>query len=87
MVRLEWIKEIRHMWLPTPVYKALPTAYAVIGVAFIAGTLYVGPDAPLGVWYLGIGIVSILASITVSVWRAKHKQNRAKVDTDETPAA
>ena len=75
------------MWLPTPVYKSLPTAYAVIGVAFIAGTVYVGPDAPLGVWYLGLGIVSILASITVSIWRARHKENRAKVDTDESPMA
>ncbi len=75
------------MWLPTPVYKALPTTYAVIGVAFILGTLYVGPDAPLGVWYLGLGIVSILASITVSLWRARHKDSRSKVDTDDTPAA
>lgn len=75
------------MWLPTPVYKALPTAYAVIGVAFILGVLYVGPDAPLGRMYLGIGIVSILASVTVSLWRSKHKENRTKVDTDETPTA
>ena len=75
------------MWLPTPVYKALPTAYAVIGVAFILGVLYVGPNAPLGVWYLGLGIVSILASITVWIWRARHKQDRSKVDTDESPAA
>lgn len=75
------------MWLPTPVYNALPTAYAVIGVAFILGTLYVGPSAPLGVWYLGFGIVSILASITVSLWRARHKADRSKVDTDESPVA
>lgn len=87
MEHLDWIKETRHMWLPTPVYKALPTAYAVIGLAFILGTLYVGLDAPLGVLYLGIGIASILASITVSMWRARHKQERAKVDTDDSPAA
>ncbi len=87
MVHLDLIKETRHMWLPTPVYKALPTAYAVIGVAFILGTLYVGPDAPLGVLYFGIGFVSILASITVSIWRARHKQERTKVDTDDSPAA
>ncbi len=75
------------MWLPTPVYKALPAAYAVIGVSFIAGTVYVGPDAPLGAWYLGLGIVSILASITVSFWRARSKEDRTKVDTDESPMA
>ncbi len=87
MVHLDWIKETRHMWLPTPVYKALPAAYALIGVAFILGTLYVGPNAPLGGWYLGLGIVSILASITVSIWRARHKEDRTKVDTDESPMA
>lgn len=75
------------MWLPEPVYKALPTAYAVIGVAFILGVLYVGPDAPLGRMYLGFGIVSILASITLSIWRSKHKDDRTKVDTDESPTA
>lgn len=73
------------MWLPTPVYRALPTAYAVIGVAFILGVLYVGPDAPLGRLYLGVGIVSILASVTVAFWRSKHKDSRQKVDTDESP--
>lgn len=73
------------MWLPTPVYRALPTAYAVLGVAFILGVLYVGPDAPLGRLYLGVGIVSILASVTVAFWRSKHKDNRQKVDTDESP--
>ena len=87
MVHLDWIKETRDMWLPTPVYKALPIVYALIGVAFILGTFYVGPDAPLGVWYLVIGIVSILASVTVTMWRAKHKQGRANVDTDDSPTA
>ncbi len=71
------------MWLPEPVYKALPTAYAVIGVAFILGVLYVGPDHPLGSVYLGIGMVSILAAVTVSLWRSRHKQERARVDSDE----
>ena len=71
------------MWLPEPVYKALPTAYAVIGVAFILGVLYVGPDAPLGPVYLGVGIVSILAAITVAFWRGRHKEERSKVDADE----
>ncbi len=73
------------MWLPTPVYKALPTAYAAIGLAFILGVLYAGPDAPLASFYLGMGAVSILASITVSIWRSKHKNSRTKVDTDESP--
>ena len=75
------------MWLPTPVYNALPVAYAVIGVVFILGVLYAGTDAPLAPLYLGMGIVSILASITVSFWRIKHRNSRTKVDTDDSPTA
>jgi len=75
------------MWLPTPVYKALPAAYAVIGVAFILGVLYVGPDAPMGRMYLGFGIASLLAAVTVWMWRSKHKESRTNVDTDESPTA
>jgi len=71
------------MWLPEPIYKSLPTAYAVIGVAFILGVLYVGPDAPLGRVYLSIGIVSILAAVTVAWWRGKHKAERTKVDAEQ----
>jgi hypothetical protein len=37
--------------------------------------------------YLGIGIVSILASITVAYWRAKFPGGRQKVDNDESPRA
>jgi len=75
------------MWLPTPLYKALPTTYAVIGVAFILGVLYVGLDAPLGHVYLGVGIVSILAAATISIWRSKHKDSGQKADTDESPTS
>jgi len=75
------------MWLPTPLYKALPTTYAAIGVAFILGVLYVGLDAPLGPLYLGVGIISIFASITVSIWRSKHKDSRQKADSDESHTA
>ena len=73
------------MWLPEPVYRALPTAYAVIGVAFILGVLYVGPDHPQGPVYLGLGVVSMLAAVTVSVWRGRHRENRTKVDIEDTP--
>ena len=71
------------MWLPEPIYKALPLTYSIIGLAFLLGVFYVGPDAPLGSLYLAMGIVSILASITVMIWRMKHASKRQKVDADE----
>lgn len=71
------------MWLPEPIYKSLPTMYAAIGVLFILGVLYVGLDAPMAHTYLLLGLASILASITVTVWRNKHAQNRSKIDSDD----
>lgn len=70
------------MWLPKPVYKSLPMMYAVMGVLFIAGAIYLDLKDPMGPAYLGLGIVSILASITVSYWRARFSGGRQKVDSD-----
>jgi len=74
------------MWLPTPVYKSLPTAYAVIGVFFILGVLYLGLDAPMGPVYLGLGLVSILASVTLTVWRKKSSGDRHSAESDDAPS-
>lgn len=62
------------MWLPEPAYKSLPTLYAAMGACFIVGVFYVGLDAPMSPVYLGLGLVSILASITVSMWRSKSRR-------------
>ena len=35
------------MWLPEPVYKSLPTLYALMGALFIIGVFYLGLDAPM----------------------------------------
>lgn len=75
------------MWLPKPVYKSLPVVYAVMGALFIAGAIYMDLRDPMGPMYLGLGIVSILASITVAYWRAKFPGGREKADTDESPRA
>ncbi len=71
------------MWLPEPIYKLLPTIYAVMGVFFILGVLYVGLDAPNSPIYLVLGLVSILASITVTIWRAKKSGNSDNAESDD----
>lgn len=71
------------MWLPEPVYKSLPTFYAAMGACFIVGVFYLGFDAPMSPVYLGMGLVSILASITVSIWRSKSGGKTNKVDSDD----
>lgn len=65
------------MWLPTPVYKFIPTLYAAMGACFILGVFYVGLDAPNSPIYLGLGLVSILASIGVSLFRGKGSRSES----------
>ena len=74
------------MWLPEPIYKSLPTFYAAMGACFIVGVFYLGFDAPMSPVYLGMGLVSILASITVTFWRSKSsvKTHRANSVDEQT---
>ena len=71
------------MWLPEPVYKSLPTLYAFIGACFIIGVFYLGLDAPMSPVYLAMGLVSILGSITVTIWRSKHPSKMQGADSDD----
>jgi len=73
-----------NMWLPDPVYKSLPTLYATMGACFILGVFYVGLDAPMSPVYLGLGLVSILASITLTIWRGKKRDEGEHTDSDES---
>jgi len=71
------------MWLPEPFYKSLPTLYGVMGILFILGVIYVGVDTRLGPVYLGLGLVSLLAAIGLSVSRGKkghHSTNGGESD-------
>ena len=60
------------MWLPEPIYKSLPTVYAAMGACFIVGVFYLGFDAPMSPLYLAMGLVSVIASVVVSIWRSTH---------------
>jgi hypothetical protein len=48
------------MWLPTPIYEALPYLYVLGGVLFIAGTLYIGITASGSTLYIACGLISIV---------------------------
>ena len=75
------------MWLPKPVYGALPVTYALMGVLFIMGAIYMDLRDPMGPMYLGLGVLSIFAAITVSYWRAKHPGGREKAESDDSRSA
>ncbi len=71
------------MWLPEPIYRSLPTLYGVMGILFILGVIYVGVDTPMAPVYLGLGLVSLLASIGLAVSRGKSSRNQSSTDSDD----
>lgn len=54
-----------------------------MGACFIVGVFYVGLDAPMSPVYLAMGLVSILASITVAVWRSKSGSKMQRADGED----
>ena len=64
------------MWLPTKLYESLPTVYIVVGLTFLAGSLYIGLDHRLGPIYFGFGIVSVLSGLFVSQKRLHERRQR-----------
>ena len=78
------------MWLPEPIYKSLPTVYAAMGACFIVGVFYLGFDAPMSPVYLAMGLVSVIASVVVSIWRSassnKGSDNNHSAGSDEKQA-
>lgn len=72
------------MWLPEPIYKSLPTIYGVMGILFILGVIYTGVDTPMGPVYLGLGLVSLLASIGLAVTRGKGRRNTTSTERDDS---
>lgn len=75
------------MWLPKPVYKLLPMMYALMGVLFIMGAIYLDLRDPMGPVYLSLGIVSIIASVTVAFWRAKFPGGREKAHSESSESS
>lgn len=61
------------MWLPSPIYEALPTAYVVVGVLLLGGVSYVGFDGSRSLLYAGLGVVCILTGIMLG---RRRKQTR-----------
>ena len=66
------------MWLPTPVYEALPYLYVLGGVLFISGTLYIGLQHPNAVLYIGCGLISIISGAFVFAKRQFYRQKSSK---------
>ena len=75
--------EDREMWLPGPLYEALPYLYAIVGVLFISGALYLGAGTPEAPFYIAIGALTILGGLTVFQRRQAYRQNRSTSQSAE----
>ncbi len=66
------------MWIPTPVYEALPYLYILGGVLFISGTMYIGFTAPGATLYVTCGVISFVAGAVVFARRRAHRKGQSK---------
>ena len=71
------LKMNQTIWLPAPIYEALPAAHVVIGTLLLGGVSYVGFHGPMSFVYAGLGIVSVLSGITIRRRRSQVRQSRA----------
>jgi hypothetical protein len=72
------------MWIPTPIYEALPYLYILGGVLFIAGTLYIGLAATGATLYIGCGLVSIVYGAYVLSKRHAYRSQSPRSEPTET---
>lgn len=71
------------MWLPKPIYEALPTIYMVIGILFLAGSAYLGLMHEAAPAYAGVGIVCLLSGIFVRARRHEARDGKTGTTPDE----
>jgi len=72
------------MWLPTAVYERVPQFWCLMGLLFILGGIYLGPDHPVAFMYIIIGVLSSALGVAVAVHRAKYRQKRPAQSASET---
>jgi hypothetical protein len=62
------------MWLPTPIYEALPYMSVVGGVLFISGTVYIGIESAAAPLYVGAGLLSIVYGVYIIARRTSVRR-------------
>jgi hypothetical protein len=66
------------MWIPTPIYEALPYAYVLGGVLFFTGTLYIGLTAPGAALYIACGLLSSVYGLFIFSRRRAYRSGLGK---------
>ena len=72
------------MWLPTPLYEALPFLYVSVGSLLIAGVAYIGFDVRSASFYFSLGVACVLFGLLLYYIRYVHRYGR-KAEKSESP--
>lgn len=64
------------MWLPKPLYDALPAIYVLVGLLFLCGAIYLGLVHEASPAYAGVGMVCILSGLLVRRLRTRQNDDR-----------
>ena len=64
------------MWLPAPLYEALPFLYVSVGSLLIAGVAYIGFDVRSAVFYFALGVSCIVFGLFIFYKRYAHRSRK-----------
>ena len=64
------------MWLPTPLYEALPFLYVSVGSLLIAGVAYIGFDVRSASFYFSLGVACVLFGLFIYYIRHAHRSTK-----------
>jgi hypothetical protein len=57
-----------------------------MGLLFLFGGLYLGPNHPMAMMYLVVGLLSCALGAAVAVHRMKYRKNRSERNESESAA-
>lgn len=66
------------MWIPRPMYEAIPYAYIVAGVLLVAAACFM-ERGPRG-WLLAAGAAGLVAGLVIWLRRRDYRTNQAEYD-------
>jgi len=72
------------MWLPKPVYERMPIIWLLLGLLFLAGSLYIGLGDMIIRTYVAIGFACIAFGAMILFIRSKHRQNSSLRDNSSS---
>ena len=79
------------MWVPRPIYEALPGVYVAIGVAMIVLLVYMAEASLQAIFYGGVAVACLVAGGMVHRKRISARQKSPEVpsgsDGDGSPEA